>query len=356
MSTAVEATGLIKVTLDTAYIGHPKDRKKIDQAMTVMHEANLLGPKSLQEAPEILAQGLRLYAHLFPNPNERESDRLIGARLENDGIADGKASCFDIIIGRDSSGAVISWHQFSTIPLDGESAAVAYMQYTGSAGEDFMRREYGRKESHHGHGIYTYNIALMQQIADARARKALRRSQGLKGYILETEISGQGNAAEEIRYTAERLRIHERTGAKALMIRMKDGSLLSPHYQPSLGEGREATKLLLLFRPMKYDAMKIHESESFPKDEAERIVMAFIGNFETEGFDPRLVEEGRALIRRWFSSAESCMLVAPSQVPNVIEMSRTDDLLRKMTERDFGDLELHAAQIQGALKPFFPLV
>jgi hypothetical protein len=272
----------------------------------------------------------------------------------------GEKGCFDVILGRDSHGHVIAYHQFSTIPLEGDDGAVGFMQYTGNSDDAFMRKEHGEAFGHRGHGIYTMNIAMMQQVGDENAREHLSRPGGFKGYFLESEYKGQGESPEDIRYTETRLKVHGQTGAKAIMLKMPDGRLISPHYQPSLGEGAEAIKLLLLYRGAQYDAGKLNDVEDIDKKEAERLLMAFIGNFDTEGFDAADVDEGRQLMKKWFAEAESAVLVPPSQLPDVVEMAKQDPLLKELTERDYGDLDEQAAKIAEALtnkpeKPEKPL-
>lgn len=342
--------GLYRIDLDRRFLGSEKDSSRIDTARQYVHEANLLGKNPLEDSPNALGQGLELYVDLFPNKDEREENRLIVERLGNKEMRRGEKGCFDVILGRDSHGHVIAYHQFSTIPLQGDNGAVGFMQYTGNSDDEFMRKEHGEAFGHRGHGIYTMNIALMQQVGDENAREHLNRPGGFKGYFLESEYKGQGETDEDIRYTETRLKVHGQTGAKAIMLKMKDGTMISPHYQPSLGEGAEAIKLLLLYRRAKYDAGKLNEVEEISKEEAERLLMAFIGNFDTEGFDASDVDEGRQLMKKWFAEAESAVLVPPAQLPDVVEMAKQDPLLKELTERDYGDLDEQAKKIKAALE------
>lgn len=331
-------------------MGSPKDEPRITEALRYVHESNILGKNPLEQSPNVLGQGLELYVDLFPNIDEREENSLIVQRLGNKEMRRGKNGCFDVIVGRDAQRHVIAWHQFSTIPLQGDDGAVSFMQYTGCSDDKFMRREHYELYGHRWHGIYTLNIALMQQLADQNAKEFLDRPGGIKGYFLESEYKGQGTSPADIRYTQERLRVHQQTGAKAIMLRMPNGALISPHYQPSLGEGAEAIKLLLLYRPNQYDASALDQEESITKEEAERLLMAFIGNFDTEGFDPAQVDEGRQLIQGWFKDAESAVLVPPTAVPDVIQMAAQDPLLRQLKKRDYGNLMQHDKRIARALK------
>lgn len=338
--------GLHRITLNPLYIGSPKDETRIALALRHVHDSCLLGHNPTKIPKDVLENGLKLFTHLFPHPDEREDTDSIIERLGNQTMRRGKRGCFDIIIGRDTHGRVISWHQFSTIPLPDDDGAVAFMQYTGSADEEFMKHAYGEKDGHHGHGIYTLNTALMQQIADENARQFLSCSGGLKGYFLETEFKGQGASDDEIRFTAQRLKIHEMTGAKAIMLHMKDGSLLSPHYQPALGKDSEPIKLLLLFRRNSYDAAKLHEQEDIAKDEAERLLLSFIGNFDTEGFDVVEVERVRTLMKSWFKSAESAVLVPPTHLPDMVTMAKDDPVLREHATREYGSLSKHGTRLK----------
>lgn len=338
--------GLHSITLDPQYIGSPKDELRIALALQHVHDSCLLGNNPTQCPRDVLQNGIKLFTHLFPNPDEREDPASILDRLGNREMRRGTRGCFDVIINRDAHGRVISWHQFSTIPLADDDGAVAFMQYTGSADEAFMNATYNGGDGHHGHGIYTLNTALMQQVADENARLFLERSGGVKGYFLETEFKGQGNTDDDIRFTAKRLKIHEMTGAKAIMLRMKDGSLLSPHYQPALGQDSEPIKLLLLFRRTSYDATTLHQIEDIAKDEAERLLLAFIDNFDTEGFDSCEVNHARSLIKSWFEMAESAVLVPPTLVPDIVTMAQHDSILRDYVHRTFGPLDEHGKRVQ----------
>ncbi len=338
--------GLHRIFLQKKYIGSPKDELRIELALQHVHDSCLIGNCPAQCPSDVLQSGLKLFTHLFPNPDEREDPASILDRLGNREIRRGKRGCFDVIISRDVHGRVIAWHQFSTIPLPDDDSAVAFMQYTGSADETFMQQAYGEGGGHHGHGIYTLNTALMQQVADENARLFLERAGGLKGYFLETEFKGQGITDNEIRFTSKRLKIHEMTGAKAIMLRMKNGSLMSPHYQPALSEDSQPIKLLLLFRRTSYDASKLHEEEDIKKEEAERLLLAFIGNFDTEGFDASDVDHARNLMKSWFEMAESAVLVPPTLVPDIVTMTHHDSTLRDYALRTFGPLDEHGKRVK----------
>lgn len=338
--------GLHRIVLDSRYIGSQKDETRIALALQHVHDSCLLGHIPSRIPTDVIQNGLQLFTHLFPNPDEREDTGSIIERLGNRDMRRGKRGCFDVIIGRDALGRVISWHQFSTIPLPDDDGAVAFMQYTGSADEAFMKRAYGQGDGHHGHGIYTLNTALMQQIADENARQFLSCSGGLKGYFLETEFKGQGASDDEIRFTAQRLKIHEMTGAKAIMLRMKNGSLMSPHFQPALSKDSAPIKLLLLFRRSSYDAAKLHEQEDIAKDEAERLLLAFIGNFDTEGFHKGDVESVRSLMKSWFRDADSAVLVPPTILPDIVTMAKNDPVLREYATREYGSLSKHATRLK----------
>lgn len=338
--------GLHRITLDPRYIGSPKDEARIALALQHVHDSNLLGHNPSILPADVLENGLKLYTHLFPNPDEREDTHSIIQRLRNREMRRGERGCFDVIIGRDAHGRVISWHQFSTIPLSDDDGAVAFMQYTGSADEECMKHIYGEKDGHHGHGLYTLNTALMQQVADENARQFLHRPGGLKGYFLETEFKGQGTSDDEIRFTAKRLKIHEMTGAKAIMLRMKNGSLMSPHYQPALSRDSAPIKLLLLFRRHSYDAAKLHEEEDIEKEEAQRLLLAFIGNFDTEGFEKSEVDRVRTLMKSWLATADSAALIPPTKLPDIVTMAKDDPVLRDYAEREYGSLTLHAQRLE----------
>lgn len=338
--------GLHRIRLNPQFIGSPKDEARIALALRHVHDSCLLGRNPENFPADVLENGLKLFTHLFPNPDEREDTDSIIKRLGNQTMRRGQRGCFDVIIGRDALGRIISWHQFSTIPLPDDNSAVAFMQYTGSADQTFMQQAYGEGDGHHGHGIYTLNTALMQQVADENARLFLERSGGLKGYFLETEFKGQGATDDEIRFTAQRLKIHEMTGAKAIMLRMKNGSLMSPHYQPALSKDSQPIKLLLLFRRTSYDASKLHEEEDIKKEEAERLLLAFIGNFDTEGFDKDDVMRVRTIMKNWLEDADSAVLVPPTMLPDIVTMAKNDPVLHACAMREYGSLTEHMKRLE----------
>lgn len=341
--------GLYVLAPDKAYLGSPKEEKKIDLALRYVHEVDLLGKNPAEQTPNILGDALELYDNLFPNIDEREENSLITKRLGDKEMRRGKNGCYDVIVGRDKQGHVITIHNFSTIPLKGSDEAITFLQYTGVADDEFMRKEHGEAYGNRGQGIMTLNYAAMGKQADENAKVVLDRPKGHKGTILESEYIGQGATDEDIRFTEQRLKIHNQSGAKAIMLKMKDGSMISPHLQPSLGEGAKAIKLLLLFRPAKYDEKRLGEIDDVDLQEAKRLVMAFVDNFDTEGFDAVEVQKARETVQGWFDNAQGAVLYPPSKLPTVTELAAQDPFLAAQCQDDFGDLAEHAQKVKQAL-------
>ncbi len=253
-----------------------------------------------------------------------------------------------MIYGLEKDRNVVGIHHFSTIPLKGSDKAITYLQYTGSADDKFMQDNYGKAFGYRGHGIMTLLYAAMAKQAEENAKNTLDRPGGHAGTILESEFIGQASDEDAIRYTKERLVTHGRTGAKTIMLRMKDGKLISPHLQPALSSDAKAIKLLLSYRPAKYDAGKLDQVEQMDFDEGKRVVNAFIDNFDTEGFNKDEVEKARQQVAEWFANTASVELWPPAQLPTVVELAKQDPFLMSQCEDDFGDMDAHAALVSEA--------
>jgi hypothetical protein len=160
---------------------------------------------------------------------------------------------------------------------------------------------------------------------------------------------GQAEEDNDIKFTKKRLEIHNKVGAKALMLEMPDGSLVSPHLQPRLSKDVEPIQLLMLYRPSKYDEEDSKKTTELDIGMAKALMVSFINNFDTEGFAPEDVQEARDIIEAKFAKAKRAVLVPPSELPNVCELAKHDEFLMAQTKRTFGDLEAHEKKIQEAL-------
>jgi hypothetical protein len=265
----------------------------------------------------------------------------------------GPNGCFDVIVGRDKQGHVVTWHQFSTLPLKQQRETLSFLQYTTVADDAFMRQEHGEAFGLRQKGILTANYNVMAQVAEENGR-VLNCEKGHRGTIFESEMKGQGSDEESIRFTEKRLKIHGATGAKAIMLQMPDGSLVTPHMQPSLGEDAEAIKLLLMFRPAKYNADKLDQIDPMDIKDAYAAAMAFINNFDTEGFDAKDVQEARDEVEGLFKKAQKAVLYPPTQVPDVHTLAKSDPKLAEFLQRDYGDLGDHEKLAQLALSRKVP--
>ncbi len=342
--------GLHELRFDDKYLGHEKERERVQTSLKSVHATYLFGTNPWVETPETLRNGLELLRKLFPNDNEREDGNLVAARLSDQTQRRGVCGCFDVLVNCDQKERVIGWHQFSTIPLGGSDEALTFLQYAGIADKKIMQELYGTGEGHRGKGIVTLNCALMGMIAEENAKNVMRRPGGHRGTILESEYLGQADSLEAIRFTAERLKIHGHMGAKAILLRMPNGSLISPHLQPSLGETSKPIKLLLLFRPAHYDPETLTQTEEITLSDAKAIVMAFLDNFDAEGFDASHVDAARFMVQSWFDQATGAVLCPPSALPDVINFAAADPLLARYMRRDYGHLVAHQHRIEAALR------
>jgi hypothetical protein len=295
-----------------------------------------------------------LYEYLFPNENEREDwnaailprIRML-AGLEAEGkLLDEGVGQFHAIVGV-SKKDVIGYTQFSTLPL-GDNQVVVYWQYGGVADRNFMQSRYKRSENFREEGVGSAFYVFRHGIGEQDAR-GLGRTGGVVGTILEAEFIGQGENADDIRFTATRLHIHRQAGAKAIIFEMEDGTWLSAHRQPKLSDDTEGIMLNLLFRPLKFDESETRKTTEMDRKLAESLLNSFFDNFLREGFDKNDTEYSRNLILSRLKDAKRILLVPPEEMPDMAGFARNDPVLRAQIERDYGSLEDHEKRIKEAL-------
>jgi hypothetical protein len=296
-----------------------------------------------------------LYEYLFPNPDEAESweDDILPRLQEMRDLPNSPGlkekygdSRFHAIVGQ-KEGATVAYTQFSTMPLE-NGQVVAFWQYGGVPDEKFMQERYGKTESYRQRDVGRALYALRHKIA-ADDAKEMGFEKGVAGTILEAEMIGQGDNPNDIRYTKKRLDIHRKLGAKAIMLRMEDGSLETAHLQPRLSADSNPIQLTMMYRPLHYDKSKINTEEPMDKSLAQSLIMSYIDNFIREGFDPKDVEEARQILLEKFSRAKEAVLLPPEKLPTITELARHDPLLRAQVERDYGSLEEHEALVKKSL-------
>jgi hypothetical protein len=296
-----------------------------------------------------------LYRYLFPNRDEAEPwyaaivtrIKKMARRDKDPEIAkEFGDSRFHAIVAT-SRKDVVGYTQFSTMPLEDKSVVV-FWQYGGVADHEFMRTQYKRDETFRQEGIGSAFYAFRHGIA-ANDAKEMGYQNSVRGTILEAEFIGQAENPEDIRFTKTRLHIHRQMGAKAIMLEMEDGSLVTAHMQPRLSPTSNPILLHMCFRPLKYDESEGKKTTEMDKAQARALIMSYIDNFDREGFNPKDVQEARGILQQRFAKAKRVLLVPPENLPNLIELARMDPLLRKQVENDYGPLEAHEQKINAAL-------
>lgn len=316
-----------------------------------------------------LKKGLKLYKYLFPNDDEAEDPTVIKKRISdmqkinysgcsgwwgNEDEEEKKLkeqygdSRFHAMVEKNGKGEVIGYNQFSVMPV-GEKQTVAYLQYTGVADKNFMKKHYGSRETLRQEGGYRAHHAIIDAMADKDAKK-LKRKEGNVGTILESEMVGQADNVNDIQFTAKRLHIHRQAGLKAIMLKTPDGSLVTPHIQPRLSKDVDPIQLLMLYKPPKFDKESLGKTTSMDKDLAKSLMLSFVDNFDREGFAKEDVQEARQITEEKFSKAVEVLLVPPENLPDMCALAQHDPLLKKQVEKTYGSIDAHSRMINEALR------
>jgi len=353
----------IRLILDeyANHIGNAEELKRLNTAMEAV-DAFYEMKSPAGKADFDPKEAWDLYRYLFPDKNEREPVGEIKERLDRMlKLVNSKElqrhyqdSRFHAITGV-SKGSVVAYTQFSTMPL-GNDQTVVFWQYGGTADDKYMAEKHGRQnETFRELGVASAFYVFRHGIAEHDAEKMGRKG-GCVGTILESEMKGMGPDEESIRFTEKRLRIHNRMGAKIMMLEMEDGTLLNAHLQPRLTPTTQPIILHMMFRPKNYDSSKIGETEMMDKGMAEKLVMSFVDNFDVEGFDKKDVEFARTIMRERLANTKRVLLLPPEKVPNIIELAKMDPILMEQVVHDYGSLGKLEAMIKSATdKPDGPV-
>jgi len=300
-----------------------KEIKKIDIALPQGYTAvEIIHPRG----NPIFGRSLEIYRKAFPNPDEREDDESIFDRLENK--EEGYNNLFHAISILDERGRVVGYSQFTVMPIS-EEKVVVYAQYSCI------------RERVRGRGLY-------KAIWDIRHAIAKESGKEVIGTMFETEFVGQADDEEGIRFTRQRHEVFAKIGAMAVMIELEDGTWLNPIIQPRLSADTNPIMLHMFFRPFSEEASKVERE--MDRELAKRIALAYIDNFEREGFDKNDVDEARKEVLGRFERAKRVLLIPPQRLPTIIELAKSDPVLMKQIERDYGSFESHAKLVERALK------
>lgn len=285
-------------------------------------------------------QAFKLYRYLFPNKDEREETGDIKARLkvyDQGPKADG--SGFFLLGITDKKRNVIGYTQGSTVPS--EQGLFYYWQYGGVADAKYMKKNYGEDMNPREHGvlnaIHAANAATLNATAEACGRPAL-------GMIWESEPRGLGENAKDIQFTSKRLDIHNKAGGRVMMGMTKDGELVNLHLQPSLGEGKEAIALHMMYRSLKYEEGEEMKRGEMNKDDARAILLAWANNFRVEGFAEKDVAAAEKVMSERIARCEKIVLLPAADVPDVVTLAKSDPILRGQVFDMYGVKDLDAAR------------
>lgn len=250
----------------------------------------------------------------------------------------------------DRDGVVAGQLQMSVSPVGDDSVAV-FAQYVSVADAEQMAalRDQagldGAGASARRRGYLTLLHAVSLAVA-ARDGATCGRSNVI-GTFFESEMKGQAGDAEAAAFTYDRLDTHHSVGSRIMMLEMPDGSLLTPHLQPALGDEADPIQLHFMVRFPTYDAAAMGEAvrweSSSDQKTARDLVQSFFDNFEREGFAKADVDAARSEIMGRFDRAARVVFLPPEQTPDMLQLAAWDPLLRDQVIKDYGSLEEQAA-------------
>jgi len=320
------------------FAGNEGELGRLANAMKAAYFYEMRSPTSRKEFNP--SDACALFIDAFPNGDEREPwKRGAMARVQEMANRDRDPklakkhglSWFHAMTAV-NNGQVVGYTQWTTMPL-GNGDSLVFWQYGCAANKGFMLERYGRDETFREKGIGSAFYVLRHGIS-AAAAKNMGYTGNLVGTICEAEYIGQAFSDDDIRFTKTRLHIHRQMGAKAMILEMEDGSWVTAHLQPKMSPTSNPIRLNMMFRPVKFDESEGKKTTEIPKAQAQAMVMSYIDNFNREGFPDEDVDWARQILKKDFARAVKVLLVAPEDLPNIVEMARMDPLLKEQLERD----------------------
>ena len=282
----------------------------------------------------------KLYRYLFPNKNEREETSVIKARLiKYDAGARANGEGFFALGITDKQNNVIAYTQGSTVPCD--QGVFYYWQYGGVADAQYMKKNYGQDVNPREHGVL--NTIHAANAATLNAAAAIANKPAL-GMIWESEPRGLGDNPVDIQFTAKRLEIHNRAGGRVMMGLTKKGELVNLHLQPSLGKGKDPIALHMMYRPLAYAEGEELKRGEMKKEDASSMLLAWANNFRVEGFAESDVAAAEAEMKTRIDGCEKIVLLPASDVPDVVTLAKTDEILWRQVRDTYGVKDLSEAR------------
>lgn len=316
----------------SANAANPKHLAKLETAAQIIGTVERFPGRLGSVASMKTGDAFKLYRYLFPNEDEREETSVIKARLKtyDQGPSENGEGFFALGI-TDKKGHVIGYTQGSTVPS--EQGLFYYWQYGGVADAQYMKKNYGEDVNPREHGIlntiHAANAAALNATAQARGLPAL-------GMIWESEPRGLGDNAKDIQFTAKRLDIHNKAGGRVMMGMTKEGELVNLHLQPSLGEGKAPIALHMMFRSLQYEEGEELTRGEMKKQDAESMLMAWANNFRVEGFAEKDVAAAEQEMKTRIGRSEKIVLLPASDVPDVVTLAKTDEILWSQVRDMYG--------------------
>ncbi|MFH0885408.1 MAG: hypothetical protein V1861_06895 [Candidatus Micrarchaeota archaeon] len=293
-----------------------------------------------------------LYAHLFPNPNERIPwDRLVEAMGQHDGAQWKEIARLGFharmhALAALREGRVVGISFFKSMRMDCQGYLTGLM-YSGVADRAYAKAAYGIDRVFRGAGItdafYLLSHGITLEDAESDGRK------NVFGTIGDCELIGQGLSKEHIRFTKMRLDIHARHGLLPVMFETGPGCWVTPVVQPSLGNGRVPLVMHMLFKPF---SPGFHVEEGMLELDRElvgKLVRAYIRSYDSLENEPEAIAFARDAMITRLEAARRMMIMHPDALPDIGTLAGADPLLRAQIERDFGDLKTHLERVRDAL-------
>lgn len=254
-----------------------------------------------------------------------------------------RGSRFFHLAALDGANRVVAQSQFTALPVGRDGIAV-YSQYIMVASAADMSALYGPgHKTMRGRGLLSLLKCVELALAAGHGKRIGQPN--LLGVLLESEMRGQAADARGIRFTHERLVIHHHFGGHVMLLKMGDGTRISPHIQPSLSPGQARIRLHLLVAFV--DDLKAQGQHDLAL--AQTIMQAYLGNFLCEGFDPEEVAQVLSDVDAAFNRANEVMYLAPDTLPDITQLARDDAALKAQVEATYGGLDAHRERVDAAL-------
>lgn len=330
----------------------PQEAERIRENFKDLTCVDLADPES-----KVFADSMRLYEYAFPNSDEREDSELIAERIKSmqnitpelqERYGDRRFHAIAIV---NKENQVVGYAQFSVLPFGGEKdKVVAYGQYVAAADEEFMQKQYEKPANFRRKGVYGA-LSMVGEVVSSREAAAMDYKNGFGGGYIESEMLGQAEDPDDIRFTSTRLDIHASLGFKALVLELEDGQIVNLHMQPKLSEDSQPVQLLMLYRPDNYLSQPPSATIEIDKEIAASLEESFLQSLTAEGFDAKSIEEAREALRDKISRTKRAVLMPVREVPDITKLAQGDPSLAAQIERDYGCTpEEHLKKVKKALK------